>query len=749
MDFKNKYIKYKNKYFSLQKKYEMIGGLTTVDLTDAKARLRRRQPPPRQQRPIPPPPPSEARARRLEEIRRQEEQRLRLPPPPPEWLLEPPPTISPKPTLQFKPPRPVTPKPFRLKPKKTPPAISPKPRPRPQYGPKPTISPKPILQFKPPRPVTPKPVPIVGLLSDARSGKYYEIELNSLSLKFNILILGTHHTYIDMSHKLCDKGNNDYRLINYIKNLSKYRCIDLFHEISILIRSDSKKVKMFNDVFENTNYQQMKWFLRFKSFDEVIKRRVIVIGIVGPIKVPYEELKIRFLKKFKIDDIVNEKLLLEIYNDLTKNDGENIETILSDKLLYIYTNNIELYTLLMQKDAINTLIWQEGKYVILLEGFFLNYCFWDDKEVHLIIKDNNINDGFKLYMDSLKKKVGLTEWNDKYITEKLLFLVYERHFYFYNGTYKKRDLISDFTDILPLELLQNSYENNKMIEKLLEDTFYFNKVRNVRAHYWDIRSRLIYRNEIGLKDRSDENMLPFLDEASIELMYHYNEMRNDSYLNSLYSVINIDIFNILFRTFLLFDKEVLINNVDNYNERLHKYFELILDLLIKNFIDKNLLKIRIDPYLKTDSIEIIYKKMNDYISNSHRSLKKIIEKQFNKSIFYTNQKLFFEKYIDTFVQVSRADWGRGTYFFCSWLTDTYSVLRMFKSSFDSKKHLSGDECDNNSNFKNILFVGGDAHADTLKTFIEKYFNSTQIKNIIEATQVDSKCIDFRQSRLFN
>ena len=359
-DFKNKYLKYKNKYLELKNNFEMTGGFTADDLKRRKEGLET----------------SEARARRLEEIRRQEEQRHRqeeqrlqqeeqrgrtikgrarrleerrrqppplprplpppplprpIPPPPLPRPIPPPPPAPPLPGMgsaQSLPPPPswmleqpvASPKPFRLRPKKNPPPISPKP--------KPTISPKPTLQFKPPRPVTPKPpkpVPIVGLLSDARSGKYYEIELNSLSLKFNILILGTYHTYIDMSHKLCDKGSNDYRLINYIKKLSMVRCIDLFHEMPILIRSDSKKVKMFNDVFENTNYQQMKNFLSFnKLISEEDKIKIIVVGLLGQKKATYEEIKIRFLKKIKIDDIVNEKLLFEIYNDIMKNDGENV-----------------------------------------------------------------------------------------------------------------------------------------------------------------------------------------------------------------------------------------------------------------------------------------------------------------------------------------------------------------------------------------------------------------------------------------
>ena len=138
-------------------------------------------------------------------------------------------------------------------------------------------------------------------------------------------------------------------------------------------------------------------------------------------------------------------------------------------------------------------------------------------------------------------------------------------------------------------------------------------------------------------------------------------------------------------------------------------------------------------------------KLEDFEDYEEKKIKKyqsLFQKQYKKSIFNKDIN-FFEKVEQFYSSILKIKIifedhiSTGIVF-----TDIYNILRMFKLNIKNKSNRI-DNCIDNSYFKNIISVGGEAHAQSVVGFINFYF---KIKpKIVGKSQLSHKrCVEFEE-----
>ena len=390
--------------------------------------------------------------------------------------------------------------------------------------------------------------------------------------------------------------------------------------------------------------------------------------------------------------------------------------------------------------------------ILSFYGFFTIFM-----EMYLSMKlspsSKDIKEQFNEFMDKLKKKHTLSEWEDKLVTSELLYLTFERLKTILDNIPEDNlidfeELPKHFKDLYPPELVDNIFEKHAMVEIKLSKMFFDKKEKNVRSHFWDLRKINNYIFRKGFN-----SIFMFLEGEEVEsiLVKGHSEFKE----TLLYEE-----YLLYFHIYLTFEYSILNKYVRDYDSVINRHFDIILAKIIskylnetftRNFIEKN-------KEFETNVTSLFYKNITQF--------RLLIGKQLKKSIFNSKTELFFKAYLEFLV---RSDdllsiFGqKGMYL---WATDTYAILRMFKFKFDPKKHLSNDLCDNSNYFKNIIFIGGEHHSFNVRLFISIYFKKN-FNSIIKSNRSDEaletfnisstdtykgdrfRCIEFSPTRFFN
>ena len=135
-----------------------------------------------------------------------------------------------------------------------------------------------------------------------------------------------------------------------------------------------------------------------------------------------------------------------------------------------------------------------------------------------------------------------------------------------------------------------------------------------------------------------------------------------------------------------------------------------------------------------------------------REFRKIIKKQLNKSIFFSDLDNFFEKFREAFKdtldenELDLPDQVNKEYIYYYniemgfFITDLYVIARMFKKEFDPQKNKKNNKCDQNKYFKDIVYLGSKSNNRLISKFIQKYFNETPKINSNNSSK--KGCVEF-------
>ena len=244
-----------------------------------------------------------------------------------------------------------------------------------------------------------------------------------------------------------------------------------------------------------------------------------------------------------------------------------------------------------------------------------------------------------------------------------------------------------------------------MIENdLVKKTLRNKEHKNIRYHFWDIRN---------IDSKQKKNISPYAIFPWLLNMYKES---------GIISGVNLNEYTLFYE------------NIKKKNN-IYTIVYYLMGINNKNYTQGRELYKTLYEKLKLEDFE-------DYEEKKIKKYQSLFQKQYKKSIFNKDIN-FFEKVEQFYSSILKIKIifedhiSTGIVF-----TDIYNILRMFKLNIKNKSNRI-DNCIDNSYFKNIISVGGEAHAQSVVGFINFYF---KIKpKIVGKSQLSHKrCVEFEE-----